>query len=133
MIASVLAVAAYAIPIGVAEGAGSSSASAAQSTWLGYHEPLCQSRTSLCADAYDNPPGEYVGHDEPSVLFKSHVPGSGNDITYTMTLPSDPKAFPTASGANGTTWNFQLRPTFWFGLTLCDTESSPEFTKVCKP
>ena len=33
----------------------------------------------------------------------------------------------------GATWNFQLRPTFWFGLTLCDTESAPEFTKVCKP
>ena len=41
--------------------------------------------------------------------------------------------FPTASGATGTTWNFQLRPTFWFGLTLCDTESAPEFTKNCNP
>ena len=33
----------------------------------------------------------------------------------------------------GTTWNFQLRPTFWFGLTLCDTQSAPEFTHKCKP
>ena len=42
--------------------------------------------------------------------------------------------FPTASGAPGTTtWHFQLRPTFWFGLTLCDTESAPEFTKNCNP
>jgi hypothetical protein len=93
--------------------------------------PLCQTQLSLCADA---PPGtfgenNYVGHDEPSVLFKSRVPGSGNDMTYTVTLPRDPKQFPTASGATGTTWNFQLRPTFWFGLTLCDTESAPEFTK----
>ena len=31
------------------------------------------------------------------------------------------------------TWNFQLRPTFWFGLTLCDSESAPEFTKICTP
>ncbi len=31
------------------------------------------------------------------------------------------------------TWNFQLRPTFWFGLTLCDSESAPEFTKNCTP
>ena len=60
------------------------------------------------------------------------MPGSGNDITYLMTLPTEPKAFPTQSGV-GATWNFQLRPTFWFGLTLCDTESAPEFTKVCKP
>src|SRR5262245_42305767 len=61
-----------------------------------YHEPLCQSRASLCADAYDSPGDDYVGHDEPSVLFKSGIPGSGNDITYTMTLPKDPKKFPTA-------------------------------------
>ena len=76
---------------------------------------------------------EYVGHDEPSVLFKSDVPGSGNDITYVMTLPKEPNAHPSASGAGGGTWNFQLRPTFWFGLTLCDTESAPEFTKTCTP
>jgi hypothetical protein len=99
----------------------------------GYSEPLCQSRTSLCADAYTNPPGEYVGHDEPSVEFKSGLAGSGNDITYTITLPTEPSTFPTASGASGSTWNFQLRPTFWFGLTLCDTESAPEFTNKCTP
>jgi hypothetical protein len=96
-------------------------------------DPLCTSHASLCADTYDNPSGSYVGHDEPSVLYKSGIPGSGNDITYTVTLPKDPKKQPNASGAGGTTWNFQLRPTFWFGLTLCDTESAPEFTKKCKP
>jgi hypothetical protein len=98
-----------------------------------YHEPLCQSRASLCADSYDNPEGEYVGHDEPSLLFRSGVAGSGNDITYTVTLPKDPSKFPTESGAKGSTWNFQLRPTFWFGLTLCDSQSAPEFTKKCTP
>ncbi|GAA4719645.1 hypothetical protein GCM10025782_16270 [Pedococcus ginsenosidimutans] len=103
------------------------------SSTSGYHEPVCQARSSLCADSYDNPADEYVGHDEPSVLFKSGVRGSGNDITYTMTLPREPKTRPTASGASGSTWNFQLRPTFWFGLTLCDTESAPEYTKTCTP
>jgi hypothetical protein len=87
----------------------------------------------MCVDAQKYPNGEYVGHDEPSVLFKSGRPGSGNNMTYTVTLPKDPKTQPNASGKGGTTWNFQLRPTFWFGLTLCDTESAPEFTKVCKP
>ncbi len=111
------------------------SAAAAQAAVGKLAGPLCQTQLSLCADA---PPGtfgeeDYVGHDEPSVLFKSGVPGSGNDMTYTVTLPRDPKQFPTASGATGTTWNFQLRPTFWFGLTLCDTESAPEFTKTCNP
>ena len=28
----------------------------------GYNEPLCQSRTSLCIDSYDNPGDDYVGH-----------------------------------------------------------------------
>jgi hypothetical protein len=92
--------------------------------------PYCSSHSSLCADTYDTN-GYYVGHDEPSVEFKSGVPGSGNDMTYTLTLPTDPRQQPNASGAGGSTWNFQLHPTFWFGLTLCDSESSPEFTKTC--
>ena len=92
----------------------------------GYNEPLCQSRTSLCIDAYDNPAGDYVGHDEPSIEFKSGVAGSGNDITYRLTLPKEPPTRPRQSG-KGATWNFQP------GLTLCDTESAPEFTKTCTP
>jgi hypothetical protein len=99
----------------------------------GYTESLCTSHSSLCADTYTNPEGDYVGHDEPSLEYKSGLPGSGNDMTYTMTLPRDPKQQPTASGASGTTWNFQLHPTFWFGLTMCDSESAPEFTKTCAP
>ena len=130
---ALLAMAAYALPVGAAAAASSSAtATGGKANFRGYQEPLCQSRASLCADAYENPKGEYVGHDEPSVEFKSHVPGSGNDITYLMTLPTEPNAFPTQSGV-GATWNFQLRPTFWFGLTLCDSESAPEFTKACKP
>lgn len=73
----------------VALGASAAPASGAESQALrgkgafsGYQEPLCTSRASLCADPYDNPAGEYVGHDEPSVEFKSNVRGSGNDITY---------------------------------------------------
>jgi hypothetical protein len=96
-------------------------------------DPLCQSYNSLCVDTSSTPPGGYVGHDEPSVLFKSGQPGSGNDMTYTITLPKDPKKQPNNTGSGGTTWNFQLRPTFWFGLTLCDTQSAPEFTHKCRP
>jgi len=54
-------------------------------------------------------------------------------MTYVMTLPKDPKIQPNATGAGGTTWNFQLRPTFWFGLTMCDSQSAPEFTTNCTP
>jgi hypothetical protein len=124
--------AAASLPASAASQAGSSTRAASAGS-EGYHEPFCQSNKSTCVDAYGTLEGEYVGHDEPSVLFKSGRPGSGNDMTYTVTLPRDPKVQPNASGNGGTTWNFQLRPTFWFGLTLCDTESAPEFTKTCTP
>src|SRR5581483_7365482 len=63
----------------------------------------------------------------------SGIPGSGNNMTYTMTLPKDPKKQPNKSGSGGSTWNFQLRPTFWFGLALCDNQSAPNFSKKCTP
>jgi hypothetical protein len=133
-VAAVLVVAALTAPTAATAGRSTAGGSTARadSAAQAYDESLCQSRSSLCIDTYDNPSGEYVGHDEPSVEFKSSQPGSGNDITYTMTLPSDPKTQPTASGT-GATWNFQLRPTFWFGLTLCDSQSAPEYTRTCTP
>ncbi|MBV9808931.1 MAG: hypothetical protein JO286_17235 [Solirubrobacterales bacterium] len=100
---------------------------------LALDDPLCASQLSVCADPHGLLNGYYVGHDEPSVEFKSNVPGSGNDVTYLTTLPKDPATQPNASGANSTTWNFQLRATHWFGMTLCDSESAPEFTKKCTP
>jgi hypothetical protein len=68
--------------------------------------------------------GEYIGHDEPSALFYSSKPGAGNDVTYNLTLPSDPPVKPLQDGSGGT-WNFQLRPTFWFGMAMCDDQSAP--------
>jgi len=101
---------------------------------LALDDPLCASSVSLCAAVHGTLNGYYVGHDEPSLEFKSNLPRSGNNMTYVVTLPKDPTVQPTAAGAPGsTTWNFELRPTFWFGLTLCDSESAPEFTKRCKP
>jgi hypothetical protein len=107
-------------------------AEATSSTGLLGGEPLCESHHSLCRDAFKTPGDEYVGHDEPSVAFRSSEPGSANDITYTLRLPDDPSTKPQQDGSGGT-WNFELRPTFWFGLTLCDSESAPEFTKTCTP
>jgi hypothetical protein len=53
-------------------------------------------------------------------------------MTYQIRLPKEPEQQPKNDGSGGT-WNFQLRPTFWFGMTLCDTESAPEYTKKCTP
>ncbi|MGE5726148.1 MAG: hypothetical protein ACM34G_13285, partial [Acidobacteriota bacterium] len=70
----------------------------------------------LCAEAYDfvGYNGAYTGHDEPSVLFYSSAPGSGNTMVYLMQLPKDPPTLPNQSGTGGT-FNFQLRPAFWVG------------------
>ncbi|HSS94148.1 MAG TPA: hypothetical protein VLR46_09170 [Candidatus Dormibacteraeota bacterium] len=75
----------------------------------------------------------YVGHDEPSMLFYSNRPGSGNSSTYKMTLPTEPAALPDASGSTSTTWDFQLHPAFWFGMILCNPDSYPNVTKQCTP
>jgi hypothetical protein len=126
-LAGALALAIYLVPVGTAFGSSGAGK-------LGLDEPLCASTYSTCADSAGQLNGYYVGHDEPSLEFKSNLPGSGNDMTYLMTLPKDPAVQPTADGGpDSTTWSFQLRPTFWFGMTLCDTESAPEFTKTCKP
>src|SRR3954447_4457896 len=45
----------------------------------------------LCPDLVDSKqvygPEEYVGHDEPSLLFYSNTPGAGNRMRYHVTLP----------------------------------------------
>jgi hypothetical protein len=73
----------------------------------------------------------YVGHDEPSMLFYSNRPGSGNSSTYKLKLPTQPTAQPDATGASSTTWDFQLHPAFWFGMILCNPDSYPNITKQC--
>lgn len=76
--------------------------------------------------------GKYTGHDEPSVLFYSDVPGAGNSSIYRLKLPNEPHLAPKQDGTGGT-FNFQLRPAFWFGMAMCDTESAPNFTHACTP
>jgi hypothetical protein len=76
--------------------------------------------------------GPYLGHDEPSALFYSHVPGSGNDVTFNLTLPRQPTALPQQDGS-GSSWDFQLHPAFWFGMAMCDNTSYPNYTSTCNP
>jgi hypothetical protein len=86
----------------------------------------CNAQTGiLCAEAHSNPGnGYYVGHDEPSLLFYSNEPGSGFNQIYRLRLPKDPPRLPKQDGSGGT-WNFQLRPTFWFGMAVCDDQGDP--------
>jgi hypothetical protein len=90
----------------------------------------------FCLDRYtrQNYEGRYIGHDEPAVLFYSSVPGSGNHNIYHLILPADPPTVPKQDGSGGT-FNFQLHPTFWMGMAVCDTQSAPSPNKngVCVP
>src|SRR2546430_9502853 len=81
---------------------------------------------ALCTEVLDSIgyTGSYTGHDEPSLLFYSNVPGSGNQMTYLLRLPKDPPTLPAQDGSGGT-FNFQLHPAFWVGLAVCDDQSSP--------
>ena len=89
--------------------------------------------SGLCTDTYThkNYEGKYVGHDEPSLLFYSNEPGSGNSNVYLLTLPEEPPTLPTQDGRGGI-WNFQLHPAFWLGMAICDSQSFPEFTHKCE-
>ena len=73
--------------------------------------------------------GHYIGHDEPSVKFISHVAGTGNTMTYFMKMPVDPSKAATANGS--VTHYAELSPAPWFGLPLCDPHSYPQ--NSCKP
>jgi hypothetical protein len=78
----------------------------------------------LCTERLDSPAYEYIGHDEPSLLFYSNERGSGYTNVYKLRLPKDPPLKPKQDGRGGT-WNFQLRPAFWLGMAMCDDQSAP--------
>jgi hypothetical protein len=92
-----------------------------------YQITFCEDHGASCTEPIKEEGQDasyYVGHDEPSALFYSNTPGSGNSNVYTLKLPSDPKNQPSQDGS-GTTWNFQLHPAFWFGMAMCDNQSAP--------
>jgi hypothetical protein len=96
---------------------------------------LCNEGDPVCAETADaiGYEGRYTGHDEPSALFYSDVPGSGNNANYRPILPQDPPILPRQDGRGGT-FNFQNRIALWFGMDLCDNQSAPEFTHApCTP
>jgi len=99
----------------------------------GAHMSVNCATSPLCTEV-DNPYAVfhgYVGHDEPSTLFYSNKPGSGNRMRYELTLPHDPS--PTNPLAPGKSFNFQLHPAFWFGMAMCASMSYPELLSTCTP
>ena len=97
----------------------------AASAPTGHTKIDCSKGATLCTEVADSETvfgeGNYVGHDEPSTLFYSYEHGSGNQMQYAMTLPTDP----TPANPSTKSYNFQLHPAFWFGMAMCDTQSAP--------
>jgi hypothetical protein len=96
-------------------------------------KPGCTSARLMCVEVQDPKTAfgtsKYVGHDEPSTLFYSNVPGAGNRSQYNLTIPTQPAG--AFSKSNG--YDFELHPAFWFGMALCDTFSYPETNSRCTP
>ena len=90
--------------------------------------------SAMCAEVA-NPAevfgSEYVGHDEPSAVFYSGVPGSGNHMSYSLRLPRDPS--PAKPNTPGKSYQFELNGAQWLGMALCDTQSYPEQVSSCTP
>ena len=91
----------------------------------------CSKAAAMCTEVAnsDDVFGYYVGHDEPSMLFDSNVRGSGNHMSYNVTLPTDPS--PTNPTAPGKSYQFELSGADWFGMAMCDTQSYPEQVSTC--
>jgi hypothetical protein len=101
----------------------------------GHQYVSCAAGALICTEVSESEQafgeGVYVGHDEPSVLFYSNTPGSGNQARFELNLPKDPPASnPTGVGKS---FNFELHPAFWFGMAMCDTQSYPERVSTCTP
>jgi hypothetical protein len=88
----------------------------------------CRDNGALCIGPDVSDSGgygsHYIGHDEPSLLFYSGVPGSGNSMVYLVQLPKEPPTPPKQDGTGGI-YNFQLHGTFWLGMVMCDDQSAP--------
>jgi hypothetical protein len=93
----------------------------------------CANASGMCTEVAnsDDVFGHYVGHDEPSVLFNSNVPGSGSHLRYNLILPKDPPA--SQPNAVNKSFAFELSGAEWLGMAMCDTQSYPEQVSTCPP
>src|SRR6266487_4169486 len=121
------------LAMGALRGATSSARAANAST--AHAHINCAAGAVTCTEVWDSEAvfgeGKYIGHDEPSNLFYSNVPGSGNQMRYRLVLPTDPT--PATPLERGKSFNFELHPAFWFGMAMCDTQSFPELLSTCTP
>ena len=114
--------------------AGANAAVAPAAASAGQHAAINCEYSAVCAEVANSSDvfgSEYVGHDEPSAVFYSNVPGSGNHMTYSLRLPHDPP--PNNPNKAGRSYQFELNGAIWFGMALCATQSYPEQVSTCTP
>jgi hypothetical protein len=119
---------------GAALAAAGATAVAPAAASANQHVAINCAYSGMCAEVANSSEvfgSEYVGHDEPSAVFYSNVPGSGNHMTYSLRLPRDPS--PNNPNTPGKSYQFELNGTIWFGMALCATQSYPEQLSSCTP
>jgi hypothetical protein len=118
---------------GVVSQAGASTHARTHVTASRHAHINCANASAMCAEVGNSYQvfGHYVGHDEPSTLFYSNQPGSGNHMSYNVVLPKDPS--PSNPNSVNKSYAFELSGADWFGMAMCDTQSYPEQVKTCPP
>ncbi len=129
------ALAALVATVGMLAGSVAFLPATAGASWGGgphYKHLDCRQGNAFCTEVGDQKAvfgNTYVGHDEPSLLFYSHKAGSGTRQQYVFKLPTDPPA----ADANTASYQFELNPTFWFGMAMCNSQSAPNPGVKCIP
>jgi hypothetical protein len=131
--AAAVAIAPVAVSSGTASQATAAVAPAKAAAAAKHVHIDCSTAAAMCTEVANSDEvfGHYVGHDEPSMLFYSNTPGSGNHMRYNVTLPKEPSAS-NPNKANKS-YSFELSGADWFGMAMCDTQSFPEQVKTCPP
>jgi hypothetical protein len=93
----------------------------------------CAYSSAMCTEVANSSKvfGYYVGHDEPSMLFNSTTPGSGNHLRYNLVLPKDPSS--SEPNKANKSYAFELSGAEWLGMAICDSQSYPEQVSTCPP
>jgi hypothetical protein len=97
----------------------------------GQHAAINCEYSAMCAEVANSSDvfgSEYVGHDEPSAVFYSNVPGAGNHMTYSLRLPRDPP--PNNPNKAGRSYQFELNGAIWFGMALYYSRGFPVRDRV---
>src|SRR6266702_8387086 len=109
-------------------------AAAPAAAGAGQHAAINCEYSGMCAEVANSADvfgSEYVGHDEPSVVFYSNVAGSGNHMAYSLQLPRDPS--PAHPNTPGKSYQFELTRAMLLPIAPRYMPVSPEQVTASTP